>query len=303
MAYNEALAFNGDSGTITFAAANNLTLTGTSTITFQPTINATTPGVSNVTYSGLNGFLQDDNQQTLTRLLNDVSTQVTINNMAYIINSIATTAGDIATLHFTSTGSATTINLVSPNRTAEAVLYHVIHKKQQVRQIIKSNLLIKVKNTRENLPTKYSLQEQRARDTLRDMLTEQEWRRYATNGFIMVKGSSGCWYQIFAEYNKRINVYRDNKKINNICIHSDKSCPPTDHVINMKVLVEIDETAVWQNGNVAVPNGNLNTYRVLQPKHSLVEEYQKLKAVHTFNTGNTTTFYLTTMGHQLALAC
>jgi hypothetical protein len=289
-------------GTITLDTNNNLTFTGTATsaITFQPRINATTPGTATVTYPGLTGFLQDDNHQSLTRLLNDTSTQTTINNMAVIINSIA---GSSSTLHFTVTGGATVVNLVGPNCNAEAVLYHEIHKKEQVRQIIKSNLLIKVKNTRENLPTKYSPQEQKARDTLRDMLTEQEWRRYITNGFIMVRGASGYWYQIFAQYNRRINVYQDNKKINSICIHSDQSCPPTDHVINIKVLVEIDEAIVWQNGNVCLPSSNTYSIPSLK-KGSLVEEYQKLKTMHVFETGGTTSVYFANTNlTQLALAC
>ena len=111
---------------------------------------------------------------------------------------------------------------------------------------IKNNLLIKVKQ-RQYYPN-VTPQEERARNTLRDMLTEREWRRYVTNGFIMVKGSS-YWYQIFARGG--VFVYWQNKQVNFICIHTSQNCPPTDHVINMKMLIEFDEEAIWQLGNVS----------------------------------------------------
>lgn len=123
--------------------------------------------------------------------------------------------------------------------------------KQVVQQMIKQNLLIKIAKSRAQ-PVRNEAQanEIKARETLRDMVTESEWRRYLTNGFIMVKAPSNRWYQIFNSSSKRVIVYEANKKIAEICIHSDPSCPPTDHVINIKVLAEIDEDAIWQGGNV-----------------------------------------------------
>jgi len=111
---------------------------------------------------------------------------------------------------------------------------------------LKNNLLIKV-NHRQRYVAMVSPQEIRARNVLRDMITEQDWRRYVTNGFIMVKGSH-YWYQVFAQGS--MQVYWKGKKIKSICIHTVKECPPTDHVINMKTLIEIDEEAIWRNGNV-----------------------------------------------------
>jgi hypothetical protein len=129
-------------------------------------------------------------------------------------------------------------------------------KVDALRAAIKSNLLIRMGRTRESLAAKVSEAELRARDTLRDMLTESEWRRYVTNGFIMVKGQSGRWYQVFNRSNERIRVYENGKHINNICIHTDGECPPTDHVISMKILLEIDEQAVLKGGNIHAPSKN-----------------------------------------------
>lgn len=98
--------------------------------------------------------------------------------------------------------------------------------------------------------------ELKALKTLRDLITERDYRRYLTNGFIMVKGKSGLYYQIFCD-NRNIQVWKNNQKAFSICIHTDKSCPPTDHVINCKLLIEFDEQEVWKNGNVSGELGRM----------------------------------------------
>lgn len=149
-----------------------------------------------------------------------------------------------------------------PEKVAQKILdLHYIQSKdyidQQIRQEIKSkikdNLVIKInrRQARKVLPIhKINLNEIKARESLRDMITESEWRGYLTNGFIMVKGGSGLWYQIFNNQHEQLRVYKNGKFIQKICIHTDYECPPTDHVINMKVLVEIDEESVAAGGNV-----------------------------------------------------
>jgi hypothetical protein len=138
--------------------------------------------------------------------------------------------------------------------TLDGLYYSTEHiERQMKKQRLKNNLLIKV-NHRQRPLTSKSPAEEKARNTLRDMLTEADWRRYITNGFVMVKGLH-YWYQIFR--GSGVNVYHEGKKINNICIHTDDACPPTDHVINMISLIEYDEAAVWRFGNVKTPDGHL----------------------------------------------
>ena len=91
--------------------------------------------------------------------------------------------------------------------------------------------------------------EQKARDTLRDLLSEADWRGYITNGFIVSRGPSGRRYQIFRDQRRTV-VWDNGREIARICIHTDQDCPPTDHVLNLKILTEIDEDAVWAGGNV-----------------------------------------------------
>ena len=92
--------------------------------------------------------------------------------------------------------------------------------------------------------------EDKAIKTLRDLISEKEYRRYITNGFIMVQGKSGLYYQVFADQ-RNIQVWKNNQKQFSICIHTVRECPPTDHVINCKLLIEFDEQEVWKGGNVS----------------------------------------------------
>lgn len=103
--------------------------------------------------------------------------------------------------------------------------------------------------TRHNPPVCKTPAELKAQKTLRDLISEKEWRRYLTNGFIMVRGKSGLHYQLFADQ-RNIQVWKNNNKTYSICIHTFKGCPPTDHVINCKLLIEFDEKEVWKGGNV-----------------------------------------------------
>lgn len=102
---------------------------------------------------------------------------------------------------------------------------------------------------RKALELPQSAAELKARESLRDLLTETAWRRYVTNGFIMVQGKSGRFYQIFNNQRNTV-VYEKNKAVASICIHTDNTVPPTDHVLSLKLLVELDEESVWKGGNV-----------------------------------------------------
>jgi hypothetical protein len=122
-------------------------------------------------------------------------------------------------------------------------------KSAAVRQAIRKNLVAERRRRAVGLPFQASGEELKARETLRDMISENEWRRYLTNGFLMVKGQSGKWYQIFQQYSERIRVYERGQHVETLCIHSDGECPPTDHVINMKILAEVDEVTLWKSSN------------------------------------------------------
>lgn len=215
--------------------------------------------------------------QTMQRHIS-VTTGATMSNVMFDDNNLSITVSatsDHIILNYSTDYGSIVVGEV-PNM--------AIHRADLIKNIMKSNLVIKVKEKMKNVGI--NSVELKARDTLRDMITEREWRRYVTNGFIMVKGSPDFvfdrgmkkvdrdrynaelghgilgdllgsveekqyrgqfWYQIFGD--KRVQVFKDNKNIGELCIHSDKICPPTDHVINMKILVELDEQAIWTGAN------------------------------------------------------
>lgn len=155
----------------------------------------------------------------------------------------ATTATNSITVQYDSSQRLVRITGYAPER---------VDLKAGIRRQIKENMRSSVQRNRTHLDwSQATPAELKARETLREMIPESEWRRYVANAFIMVRGASGNWYQIFGRRGERLRVYRDGKHIQSICIHTDNRCPPTDHVLNMKFLVEFDEQAVLAGGNIS----------------------------------------------------
>lgn len=137
---------------------------------------------------------------------------------------------------------------------------------------------------RQALTAQVSAPELKARDTLRDMLPEWEWRRYVTNGFILVKAASGRTYQVFADHHReRMRVYEDKKHIATLCIHTSDVCPPSDHVIAMKIQIELDEESVWKDSNVSTHNGNTTTTTLNQYNGFILNDLLVANAAVTTN--------------------
>jgi len=92
--------------------------------------------------------------------------------------------------------------------------------------------------------------EQVAIETLREMITEKEYRRFIKYGFICVEGESGKTYQIFRRA-AHIKVWQDGKKIEEICVSlRDKNIPLTDKLIAFKAMIETNEEDFKKLGNV-----------------------------------------------------
>lgn len=174
------------------------------------------------------------------------------------------------------------------NQQAAALMSQLRSKMRTVAIHVKKN------KGRKHIPGDHQVhpQELKARETLREMITESEYRRYITNGFIMVKAKSGLWYQIF---NKQAGYwvfsFKDGKMFERLCIHTDSICPPTDHVINMKVLAEIDEESLRKGANITKEFtkdplygnviGDLRPQAALEKQESLLDVYRRLKVAKT----------------------
>lgn len=88
-------------------------------------------------------------------------------------------------------------------------------------------------------------------ETLREMITEVQYRRYIKDGFILVKGpQSGLVYQIFRN-NTHTKIWDKGKIIKEVCVRiKDQKIPPTDSVIAFKSIIETNEFEFQKMGNV-----------------------------------------------------
>lgn len=89
-----------------------------------------------------------------------------------------------------------------------------------------------------------------ALNTLREMVTEAEFRKYLKYGFLLVKGASGDVYQIW-RMKHHINVWSCGRMIREVCVYiRDESIPLTDKVVAFKTIIEADEQSFLKMGNV-----------------------------------------------------
>lgn len=116
-------------------------------------------------------------------------------------------------------------------------------------QKIKNNLLIKVKSrgtAHKHIPEN----EQIAMDTLREYITETEFRKYLRFGFICIDGQEGRTYQIFKNHS-HTKVWKDGKVIEEVCVYlKNKKIPPTDTVIAFRTMIKTSEEDFRKLGNV-----------------------------------------------------
>ena len=130
--------------------------------------------------------------------------------------------------------------------------YEGAHKEETIRDIIKANLCIIHKTSRSTpLPFNVPGPERTAMETLREMVTELEFRRYLLNGFIVARGTSGRFYQIFRD-RSHIKVWYQGVLVEEICVGLGGACkvPPTDKVIALKNMLEVSEDLLRSSGNV-----------------------------------------------------
>jgi hypothetical protein len=89
-----------------------------------------------------------------------------------------------------------------------------------------------------------------ALETLREMLSESDYRKYLKHGFILVPGASGRIYQIH-RLKWHTYVYERGTLIAEVCVRlRDKDMPPTDNVIALKTVIESSEDEFFKIGNV-----------------------------------------------------
>ncbi len=122
-------------------------------------------------------------------------------------------------------------------------------RKYEKQKKLKSNLTIIIKSRAQPI-SNAPLNERVAIDTLREMITEEDFRKYVKYGFILVHVKN-LTYQIFRK-DRHTKVWYKGKVIREVCVRlkSSTNVPPTDNVIAFKVMVETDPESFEQLGNV-----------------------------------------------------
>jgi len=121
---------------------------------------------------------------------------------------------------------------------------------------MRSNLTILIKSRADPI-CGASSSEMVAINTLREMITESDFRKYIIHGFILVKGQSGKVYQIFRTH-EHTKIWEKGVLVEEVCVRlKDKKIPPTDNVVAFKVLIEADENEFKKLGNVYKMNTSI----------------------------------------------
>jgi hypothetical protein len=122
-------------------------------------------------------------------------------------------------------------------------------KKLAQKEKLKNNLVIHIKS-RADLLWSVPDNEKVAMETLREVISETEFRKYLKYGFILVKGQSGDTYQIFRN-RSHTKIWRAGKIVEEVCVRiSETGIPPTDNVIAFRTIIQSNEEDFKKLGNV-----------------------------------------------------
>ena len=125
----------------------------------------------------------------------------------------------------------------------------VLTKSQMLVEKLKTNLTVIIKS-RAELSNAISPEERVAVETLREFISETEFRKYMRYGFILVKGKSGDTFQVFRN-RSHTKVWRNGQVVEEVCVRiQDSMVPPTDNVIAFRSIIQSDEETFRKLGNV-----------------------------------------------------
>ena len=153
-----------------------------------------------------------------------------------------------------------------------------IDPKSKIAEIIKSRiapqLIIK---SHSDILKPPDTREKRARDTLRRMIGEKEWRRLCVRGFISVEAQSGRIYCISPGHTLA-DVWENGKLIDKLCVQLSGGYTPTDSLIMRYLIIRNDEQLFISKAIKHYGNSPSHITRVQKPDHRpLVEAIKHLR--------------------------
>ena len=121
---------------------------------------------------------------------------------------------------------------VNPYRTPKDRLRDIIRSRKAPAAIIRSS--------RNALPVPKDVREKRARETMRRVLGEREFRRFMRHGFVSIHGKSGYDYQIFPGQGVT-SVFNRGVLIERLCVVLRGNFCPTDSLMMRYLMILNDE--------------------------------------------------------------
>ena len=112
---------------------------------------------------------------------------------------------------------------------------------ERLRAMIQARQAPLIITTRKPLDRKIDEREQRARDTLRRLVGENQYRRFLAHGFITARGKSGKAYQIKPGHGVTSVYSPTGEPIENLCVVLRGNFPPTDEAITRYLMILNDE--------------------------------------------------------------
>jgi hypothetical protein len=202
---------------------------------------------------------------------NDSTTTEANTNTNWIYENNTTSATDTTTLT-----TAWRVYYDSNGWQKPSGLYVPKTPQERMREIIKSRISPAVHVRNNPLSHTECERETRARETLKRVVGEAQFRRFLSKGFVTAKGKSGKVYQIFPGHGIT-KVYYGGKMIERLCVVLPGSFPPTDSVIVRYLLAINNEQMLWSKG---IKHGVISIYRRRREEtknESLTDLFQKLK--------------------------
>lgn len=155
----------------------------------------------------------------------------------------------------------------------------VVDAVERMREILRTRQAPAAIVHRTTLHRTSDIREIRARQTLRRLIGNIAFQKYAARGFITFKGDSGRTYQIFPGHGK-VAVWQQGKQVEKLCVILTGDFPPTDSVIMRLLLIQESEDRFKKIANIFAPAyapGLSRAEEAPKPVRSLSEIFSNLK--------------------------
>jgi len=215
--------------------------------------------------SAANWYYQNTNQTTAQNLIihsADSYLQVNLEDSTatskalYTDNEFYAGTGTAATNYYNvgidygSAASTSNAIIIEIDSTGNVNFKPTKTERELKRERIRNNLIPQILTKRFGAGRASKKSEARAREALRELIGEVQFKRYLKNGFITVNGDSGRVYQIFPGHGMT-KVWHKGTLIEKLCVvYCDSSLPPTDSIIMRMLWILDSEEEFRKQANV-----------------------------------------------------